>query len=253
MTKWDTLLIGCIVIALLLLWAAVTEKGYVPEYILPSPRAVLKVISIHRHELAWATISTTFTALVGFCVAIVFGLATGLLLYRLPLLKRVVMPCLISLKSTPIIALVPIASLILDVGFAAKLFFAFVVCFFPMVLSAYAGLENVPEDLRDFSASLAKSRERYFFLISLPSAANELMLGMRITLPLAFVGAVVAEMAGGDDSGLGYVIISASYRMDTPALYAGVVLLMLISSTTFFIVSTLAAHLNPLFREGRVE
>lgn len=232
----------------LLLWWMVFSFGVVPEYIVPNPCGVALKVLERREDFLDAAVSTLTTSILGFFTACAAGLCFGLLIHRSVCARGLILPSLIALKSTPVVALVPIVSLIIGVGFGSKLFFAFTVCFLPMVLCVYEGLKNVPQSLQEFSSSVCSSSFRYFFIINLPAAASYLAIGMKITIPLAFVGAVVAEMTGGDDSGLGYLIISSSYRMDTPLLYASVTILMMLSTLTFYLVSFVIHALVPAAR-----
>lgn len=237
-------------VCVLILWVLLTSMSIIPSYVLPSPTSVLLRFVRDPSLLLLACLNTLLTALAGFTMAFIIGLVFGAALFQSRTARSVLLPIFISLKSTPIIAIVPIVTLYLKVGLASKLLLSLTACFFPMILSTYMGLNTVPLGLRDYACALGSSRKTYFWLISLPSAANEIALGIRITLPLAFVGAVVAEMAGGDDSGIGYIIISASYRLDSSLLYLSVILLMAISTLTFYLVTALIARINPSYREG---
>lgn len=242
-----SLILALIIVAL---WALVTYFGIIPRYVLPSPTAVVNVFKSSSRDIVAASANTLCTALAGFCISIVFGLIAGFCLYESKALRHVLLPIFVSVKSTPIVAIVPIVTLFLKVGLASKIALALTACFFPMVISTYTGLAKVSPGLTDFARSVRSGAGRYFLLISLPSAANELGLGIKITLPLAFIGAVVAEMAGGDDAGIGYMIVSASYRMDSPRLYASVLVLMILSSGCYFLVTTLMAWVNPAYRDS---
>lgn len=230
-------------------WEVATYFEMLPAYILPSPVLVLRVYEESFGDILAACGNTLCTALLGFCISILFGLTVGFLIYESKSLRRVLLPLFVAIKSTPIIAIVPIVSLFLKVGVITKVALALTACFFPMVISTYTGLAKVSVGLFDFASSMSASRYRYFFFVSLPSAANELGLGVKITLPLAFIGAVVAEMAGGDDAGIGYMVLSASYRLDSPRLYASVLALMAVSSTSYLLLTSIIARLNPEYRD----
>ena len=224
-----------------------------PDFIVPRAGALLDVVRSQWRDLARAAASTTLTALAGFTAALVFGMTIGLLIHESRPARGVLLPAPVALKSTPVVALVPVVTLLIGIGFRAKLLFAFVVCFFPMVLSTYVGLRDVPAALNEFAFACMKSRMRYFLHVMLPSATDQLVLGMKITMPLAYVGAVVAEMSGGDDSGLGYMIVIANNRLNIPLLYVAVALLMAVSATAYYVLTWGTGLFNPRWRRGEGE
>jgi NitT/TauT family transport system permease protein len=244
-----TMTFPAFILAALGLWGVASARSWLPSYVLPSPSAVARVLADKWELLARAALNTTTTALAGFALAVVFGLAGGLLMGRFSWLNRALLPAMVAVKSIPIVALIPLTSLILGVGLASKLFLTFLICFFPMVLSAYEGLRAVPQGLSDFARAAAVSPRQYFQRITLPGAANQLILGIKITVPLAFVGAIVSEMAGGDERGVGYLIMASSYRLDTPLLYASIFVTALISAGSFAMIGRFAARLAPQLSE----
>lgn len=227
------------------LWWLIAARELVPNYVVPHPWDTLKALSANRIQLTVSAADTLLTALLGFGLAMTFGLAIGLLIHRYKSLRSIIIPLLVGLKSIPVIALVPVVTLVIGAGAAAKLFFAFMVCFLPMVLSSLYGLERLSVGLRDFLDVVPTTPIKYLRLVLVPSAWNEILLGMKLTLPLAFVGAVVAEMVGGYDTGLGYLILSASQRLETPQLYAAVIVLGVVATSTFYLLTALACTLFP--------
>ena len=233
-----------ILLLLFLMWHSISYFEMLPNYVLATPIQVIAAIKTNFRLLLDTTSNTILTALAGFVIAFVFGLTAGIIMQRSNTLYRILLPCMVSIKSIPIIALVPLVSLIIGVGWTTKLFLTFLICFFPMVVTAYSGLLSVPDGLKDFAGSVCTSKLRYFVHLNLPSATNQLLIGMKITVPLAFVGAVVSEMSGGDDKGIGYVIMTASYTLDTPLLYASMFILALAAAGTFYLVNRTCALLR---------
>jgi NitT/TauT family transport system permease protein len=104
---------------------------------------------------------------------------------------------------------------------ASKVAMAALICFFPMVVNSTRGLRAASNEqlalMRVFGATVWQT----FWKLRLPTSLVYVLSGMRVSAALAMIGAIVAEYAGAD-RGLGYVITQATYRLDTPRLFAGI-------------------------------
>ena len=101
---------------------------------------------------------------------------------------------------------------------------AFMVCFFPIVLSTATGLTTTPADLAELARSMDASRFQTFRRVRLPAALPQIFVGLKVAMPLAVIGVVVGEMQYGE-SGLGMIIVQtggqATRRRRSPRSAAG--------------------------------
>jgi ABC-type nitrate/sulfonate/bicarbonate transport system permease component len=110
------------------------------------------------------------------------------------------------------------------------------VSFFPIVVTALAGLAAVDPDLVKLMRTFDAPRLRTFRHVELPSALPGLLTGAKIAVTVAVIGAVFAELAG-SSSGLGYLYNQSQAQLLMPRAYAIVVVLCLFSVALFTLLS----------------
>lgn len=203
-----------------------------------SPPAVAAAFLAHPGFLARNAAVTVATAMAGYLLAATSAGLVGAVLAASRRLERALYPLLVGISTVPKPAVLPPLVVLLGFGPGPKVALVWLMCFFPIVLSVITGLTSTPIDLVDLARSLAASRWRLFTKIRVPAALPHTAAGLRVALPLALIGAVVAELLGGI-TGLGVVIQAAG--TDTALAWAAVVLLAALSTTLF---SLLAAVLN---------
>ena len=126
------------------------------------------------------------------------------------------------------------------------------IAFFPIVVNTTAGLLRVNEELIDLVKGLNASRWRIFTKIRMPNALPHIFTGMRISIALSVIGAVVAEFVAATH-GLGYLVFTGATNLDTKLVFAAVVLLATMGIILFQIVriaQTVAVPWAQTTREG---
>ena len=126
-------------------------------------------------------------------------------------------------------------------GLLPKVLIAFLIAFFPVVISTAVGLASIEPEKIHLARSMGLSATATFFKIRLPNALPSIFAGLKISITLAVVGAVVGEFVGGD-AGLGYLLMVANGSMDTTLLFAGLVALT-IQGVVLYALVELAEHL----------
>ena len=110
------------------------------------------------------------------------------------------------------------------------------ITFFPTLVSTMVGVRNVDEELRDLMRTLRANWWQTFRLLELPSALPVIFGGLKLSVILAVVGAVVGEFAGAD-SGLGYLINLARGVLDTPLMFVAVFALVVIAQMLYLLIA----------------
>ena len=100
-------------------------------------------------------------------------------------------------------------------GIFPKVFSAFMLGFFPVVVSTVLGFKSVEPDMLDLARSMEASRLQIFRMVSFPQALPAIFAGLKVSITLAVVGAVVGEFVG-SNSGIGYVLQIAIGNFDLP-------------------------------------
>jgi NitT/TauT family transport system permease protein len=173
-------------------------------------------------EGGWTLYEATLGLLAGSAVAI----ALAIVMAHSPTAERALFPLAIVVKVTPLVAIAPVLIIAFGFGTTPKIVVAALLCFFPMLVNAMTGFRDVNPGALDFMRSLRASPWSVFWKLRVPGSLPYLLSALRITYPLALIGAVVAEWFTGN-RGLGYVVYSAYLNLQTPTLFAAIAVLAL--------------------------
>ena len=237
------------VLAVVALWWLATIVFDIKEFLLPDPGDVLAAFNEHPAyllEQSWVTLLETVQ---GFGLSIVVGIPIALLIAGSTILERTIYPLLLALNSVPKIAIAPILVIWMGFGPAPKVFLAFLVCFFPVVISTASGLKSTPAELVELMRSLDSTRRQEFFKLRFQHALPQIFVGLKVAISLAVIGAVVAEFSPGADAGLGFVIVQSGASVDTALAFAAMVLLGIMSIALFYGLAYLERRVLPWAQE----
>jgi NitT/TauT family transport system permease protein len=123
---------------LLVAWQAIAVIGQIPEYLLPSPTAIIATVD---RSLAVSFAVTFIEALAGFLIASVLAFAIATLFVRFQALEDGLFPIAIAVKTTPIVAIAPLLVIWLGTGWWSKIVAAMLICFFPVLVNTVKGLK----------------------------------------------------------------------------------------------------------------
>lgn len=216
-------------IALLLGWEALVRLARIPHYTLPAPSLVLHTLAANFGSLAaswWYTLKITFGALLlacagGVAIAAVFALSRRL--------EIALFPVAVVLQVTPIVAIAPLILIYVESTTAALLLCTWIVAFFPILSNTVIGLRAADANLRDLYRLYRATPWQRLRLLLVPSALPYFVAGLKISGGLSLIGAVTAEMvagAAGRETGLASRILEASFRTETPKMFAALLLLV---------------------------
>ncbi|GAA0378741.1 ABC transporter permease [Acrocarpospora corrugata] len=164
----------------------------------------------------WVTLAETA---VGFVAGAVAGILVGVIFGVSPLIARILDPFLVALNSIPRVALIPLFILWFGIGFQTKILFAATLVFFPVFLNTFSGARDVDRDLIDVIRVMGASRVDAVRRVLIPSALVWVFAGLRMSIPFALIGAVIAEMFTSNE-GLGYLIAVTANQYDTAGSFA---------------------------------
>jgi NitT/TauT family transport system permease protein len=222
-------------LAALALWEVGTHAFGVPPYILPPPSTVAVVMWDKAGLLIAHGWTSSVEILLGYLLSIAVGIPLALATFLWPAFARSVYPLLVSSQAVPKMAVAPLFIVWFGFGLLPKVLIAFLIAFFPIVVSTVVGLAAIEPEKIHLARSMGLSAAATFFKIRLPSALPSIFGGLKIAITLAVVGAVVGEFVGGD-AGLGYLLMAANGSMDTPLLFAGLIALTLIGIVLFLLI-----------------
>ncbi|WP_395103442.1 ABC transporter permease [Actinomadura sp. SCN-SB] len=230
-----------LLLACLAAWWAVTATGLIEPYLVPSPGTTLRVMADKSSYIWHHSWVTTYETLLGFAIATVIGIAAAVVMVYSTTIERTLYPILLFAQVIPKIAIAPLFVVWLGFGIAPKIVVAVLIAFFPVVISMVTGLKAVDPEMIELSATMGAGPLQTFTKIRFPASLPYLFSGLKVAVTLAVTGAVVGEFVGANE-GLGYVILQANGNLDTPMLFAGLLVMSLIGVVLFVLVE-LAEHL----------
>src|SRR5919197_5671050 len=186
-----------IVLGVLVIWEAGTRMLEVPAFLLPPPSAIAVSFVANASLLLFHGWITTAEILLGFALSIVVGIPLALAIFLWPTFSRSVLPLLVSSQAMPKVAVAPLFLVWFGFGLLPKVLIAFLIAFFPVVISTAVGLASIEPEKSHFARSMGFGATATFFKIRLPNALPAIFGGLKISITLAVVGAGVGEFVGG--------------------------------------------------------
>ena len=203
-------------------------RGVDPVF-LSYPTAIVAAVPkmIERGELQAAFLASVEGLAIGLVMAIVLGTLTGLLMGRYRLVDQIFDIQVSALYSTPNVALIPLLILWFGIGLVSKVAIVFLAAFFPIVVNTYSGVRNVSRGLVEIALAEGADERKVFTKIIVPAALPFIMTGIRLAMPRAVVGIVVAELFTAV-TGLGGAIVTYGNAFATDKLFVVIIVLALL-------------------------
>lgn len=241
-----------LIVLLIALWQVAIWIFRIPPYLIPAPLEVVKQLIGEWPKLLRETLVTTYATLGGFALSIAFGIPLALMIAYSRTVESFVYPLLVFSQSVPKVAIAPLFVVWFGFGIVPKVIAAFMLGFFPVVVSTVAGFKSVEHDMLDLARSMKASKLQVFMHISLPHALPSIFAGLKVSVTLAVVGAVVGEFVG-SNSGIGYVLQIANGNFDLPLMFAALTILSLVGVILFALVDLVERLMIPWHASHRNE
>ncbi len=226
------------VAVLLLAWEYGAPLAGIPGYILPVPSEIAarfwQTLAVQAHHIGVTAARTT----IGLLLALVVGVLLALAVIYIRPLKAILMPLLAAFNSIPKIAIAPLFVIWFGLGAEPKVLLAFLLALFPVFVSSVTGLGEIEHDMLDLARLSGGNELRIFAKVRLMNAVPYLTDAVKVAFPLALVGAIVGEFIGGN-SGVGYLILSAQFNLDTPLVFACLLSITLFTTLAIGVVALL--------------
>lgn len=219
-----------LVVFVFVLWQATAYFKVISPFWISSPDQI--VIEIWRltvsGELVDNVAATILEAFIAFVISAVLGIASGLILSRYPFWDEVLAPFVVVLNSLPRVALAPLIILWFGVGISAKVVTAFTLVYFILLVNTLSGAKNVDNDILTIARLMGASDRTLLRKVILPSAAPWIFAGLNLGLTYSLLGVIVAEILA-SNQGLGYLIESAAGNFNTAGVFAGLIVLSVVT------------------------
>ncbi len=219
--------IGLIVFVVLIGLAEIgTRSGIISALSLPRPSAVLQTfVQLYETGLLWKHLFPSLQRLfVGAFIGIAVGISLGVLIGLFSLVRAGLVPLVAALFPIPKIALLPLFVIWFGIDEASKYALIAFGTFTPTVVATYGAVDNVDRSLIRMGQSFGLSWWSIVRKIVLPGAFPSILSGLRVSISIAIILLVAAEMLGAE-YGVGSYILEAGALYDLERLFAGVTIL----------------------------
>jgi ABC-type nitrate/sulfonate/bicarbonate transport system permease component len=215
-----------VTVAVVAMWAAVAHFEWVSPVFLPGPGATAHALAAGwgQGDLASLTARTVERMAYGWALASLIGIALGALIGTSPGLRAWLQPTLELLRPLPASAIIPLVIALIGLSPAMVLVVIAFGAVWPVLLSTVHGFASVEPRLHEVGRVLRLSRAGFIWKVGLPNALPDALAGMRLSLTVALILAIVGEMLASQD-GLGTSIVMAARSFRSAELFAGVALL----------------------------
>lgn len=212
---------------LLAVWEAVVRLRWVDAFFVSRPSAIFMSFTadLASGELLRHTGVTAVEMMTGWALGGALGIATGFLLGKFEGLNTLVDPILYALNGLPRVALAPLFILWFGIGFTSKVAISASIVYFVCVFATYGGICSVDHSLVQAVRVLGATELQVNRKVVLPSCLPWIFSGLKVSVGMALIGAIVGEFIGAR-SGVGYYISRSASLFDTAGVFVGIFLLM---------------------------
>jgi NitT/TauT family transport system permease protein len=225
-------------------WGLYVEISGIESFVLPSPTSVAGYL-VHHEELLWTNATITLREVaIAFALCLGLGVLLAVLISWFRLLEDALLPLLVVSQVVPIIAIAPLLVIWLGFGDKPKIAVAVLIGFFPIVINTLNGLQSVNPELIEMVQGLSASRSQILRKLSFPHALPHLFAGIRVSITLVVIGAVVGEFVGADQ-GLGFMILRGSAELNSPQMFGAIIFLAAMGIVLFNLVRLLERVVIP--------
>jgi putative hydroxymethylpyrimidine transport system permease protein len=231
-------------------WQLYVSLGGVDPLVLASPAQIASAMWHDRVLLADNLRVTAEEVGLGIVLSLAAGLALAMAIHFSGTLRRALYPLMVGSQAVPIVIFAPLLVYWVGFGLTPKLVIIALICFFPVVVTTFSGLEGVDPELPKLLRTLDASRWQVFRWAELPAALPAALAGARIAVAIAVIGAVLAESAG-STAGLGHLMLQALPQLETARAYAAVVLMAAFAVALFYALGLAERRLLAYRPKGR--
>lgn len=221
-TRW--VIVATIIVA----WEMLPRLGIIPSLFLPPITLAISVL-FNEIGMYWSHLLVTLQE-VG--IALIFacggGIALGILLGSSMKSRKLFLPMVSAAYAVPLVVLYPLFTAWFGIGMQSKIVFASVYGFLPTLLGAAAGVQTIDKNLMMTARSMGASKMQQIVMVLVPATLPIVLSSLRIGGALVIVGVVVAEMLM-STAGIGFLISRYRTMLDSPKVFAAIMLVLLIA------------------------
>ncbi len=226
--------------SLCLLWWGLIEFYDINEKVFPGPIIVFESFwqllvdgSLLKH-----TVASLYRVTVGFYLAAILGIPLGIIIGRVLLARNLLNPIIQFLRPISPLAWIPLAMLWFGIGDKPAIFLIFLACFFPLVVATTIAVSSINKVYFQVASNFNFTRTESLFKIIIPAIIPDLVTALRLTISIAWLVVVAAEMIA-VQSGLGYLILDSRNALRMDYVMVGMIVIGMIGLMLDYVVREL--------------
>ena len=219
---------GALYLAIIVAWEVLPRAGVIPRLFVPPLSEAVGALVADRRDYLASLPTTLGEIVVAYLIACGGGIAAGQLVAASATARRMLLPLIRGAYAAPLVVLYPVMMVWFGLGAESKIAFAALYAFIPTMLTALAGVAALSPALGETARAFGATRLQQILYIALPASLPSVVAALRLGGALVIVGVIVAEMLGAAE-GLGFLITRYRTLLNSPGVYAGIILVLVMT------------------------
>lgn len=234
------------VLVVLVLWQVIASVFMKGSIAIASPTAIVnEYVKLAKNGELGTDIATSGEEfLFGFLLAVVVGVLIGIGMGASKAVRDYIDPVINALYATPVIALGPLFILWLGIGLAAKVGVVFILAVLPIIINTDTGIRNIDANILETADAFSATKPQVFRKVMLPAALPLIITGIRLGMGRGLLGVVAGEFFA-SQSGLGYLVLSASQVFNPAGVFVGITALAIAGIISTILLRRIERHFAP--------
>jgi NitT/TauT family transport system permease protein len=238
-------LLLCII---LVLWETIVQIHLVSSFILPAPTEIIQALMSNWDVLLIHSWQTLLETLIGFSIAIVFGLLTAIFLDMSPWIRKAVYPLLVTSQTIPLIALAPLLLIWFGFDLLPKVIIVILACFFPITVATLDGFAKIDTEVTQLLKSMKASYWQMLRIVRFPGSLPQFFSGLKIAATYSVTAAIVGEYVGAYQ-GLGIYMQEMAHAHAIALVFAIIFVTTCITIALFLLIIFIEKVALPWYQE----
>jgi putative hydroxymethylpyrimidine transport system permease protein len=222
-----------LILGFLLIWQGLVSGLDLPNFLLPGPFLVFQEIFENKFLLWRESWPTVLEALLGFLLAMIWGVLIALLMRFSRGARYWILPIILISQAIPTFAIAPFLVIWFGYGMSSKIAVTVFALFFPITVGFYDGLRRVSREWLDLAQVMKARPLLKLWVLEIPAALPGLASGLRVAAAWAPMAAIIGEWVG-SSRGLGFLMLNANAQADTPLMFSALMVLVIFSLLFYY-------------------
>ena len=226
-------------LAAAVLWEVLRLAGHYPELLLPGIGSVIETLWYEKEEILNKTLFSLRLIGSGLFTAVILAMIGTVLSMSGKFFAEIITNIMAIMHPLPGIAILPVAILWFGIGTKSIIFVIVFSSLWPLINYFYTGFRSIPSNQMEVGKNLGLSGFRLAVSVMLPASFPHILGGLRTGWARAWQSSVAAELvfgAAGGQGGLGWFLYKKRFMMETPGVFAGMVVIILIGIAVEYLI-----------------